>query len=297
MPRRNANVNQIIRKDGNNCFVEVLSNSFDIGRVLMKFVTYDPTKATGSKFTNEIDIYLSFEQFLRIKYDILGSQSLIKRINAYKQEADAQTKATGKKTYSKQHILSQGGTSARSLESRGKARPDGMSLSRTLKVFAGDKMPFIFLAEQGPGEEDSKGLIVPKYGFNPEQRVMIGLSADDVKEIFLLTEAKLNAYLVGKQVMLFMYPEMAKQQNTQQTQPRPYEPQQYRPNNAVAPATQPRPQTPPAQPSLPNISQMQPQVPQQPQVPVQHAVMPQAPNDYFSIDENDLFGSGEDNFM
>lgn len=282
MPRRTTNPNQIIRKDGNNCFVEVLSNSFEIDRVLMKFVTYDPTKAAGQKFTNEIDIYLTFEQFLRLKYDTLDSQALIKRIMQYKKEADEQTKATGKKVYSKQQIVYQGGTSARQLEARGKARADGMSLSRTLKVFAGDKLPFIFLAEQGPGEDDAKGLIVPKYGHNPEQRVMLGLSADDIKELFLITEARLNAYLTAKQMWKMMNPE----ENATNTG-----------NTGSAPASQNAASTYQQNSYQRNTA---PTAPAAPVAPTAPAVAPAAPEndapDFFPSEE-DLFGGGADDFF
>lgn len=198
MARRNVSPQQIIRKDGNNCFVEALNSAFEIGKLQLKFVTYDVNKAQGSKFTNEIDIYIDLNKALRICYDALDSGMLIKSIMKEKAVADQKTKQTGSKIWAKQLILHQGGTSARSLAASGKSRPDGMSVARVLKVFAGEKLPVMFKAEMGPGEADQKGLIVPKYGYKPESYVQIGMSADDFKEFFIAIRTHIEAYIAVK---------------------------------------------------------------------------------------------------
>lgn len=193
MARKEQNPQQIIRKDSNNCFVEVVSNSFEIGRVLMRFYTYDKTRQAGNRITSQVDIYMTFPQFLRICYDILDSRNLIKAILADKQTAVKE--ANGGKAYPKPRILCMGGTSAAALAAKGKSRPDGMGISRMLKIMAGDKKPIILLAEQGAGEADKNGLIVPRFGTKPEQKVMIALSADDAKELFIYTREMIRAYL------------------------------------------------------------------------------------------------------
>ena len=279
MARKNANANQIIRKDGNNCFVEVLRNSFEIGRVLMKFVTYDLTRPSGDKFTNEIDIYLTFEQFFRLSYDILDSQSLIKAIQKDKQEATAKGSQ-----YPQQRVIAQGGTSAESLAQKGKSRPDGMGESRILKIFAGNKLPIMFVAEKGAGEADSKGLIVPRYGRTPDSRVMMGLSADDAKELFLYTREEVRAFITAKRMMELMNPAVA-----------PI-PQASGNNNGYRPApvqTQPRAEAPapatvvqPSQPVQQNINNAM-NKPEPPSAPLF--------DDDFPIDD-DLFGGSEDFF-
>ena len=92
------------------------------------------------------------------------------------------------------------------------------------------KLPIMFIAESGPGESDSKGLIVPKYGYKPEQKVMMGLSADDAKELFLLTREEIRSFLTAKAVMNMMNPPENNQ--TTQTQNRSgYQPQQPPMNN------------------------------------------------------------------
>ena len=280
MARKNANPNQIIRKDGNNCFVEVLRNSFEIGRVLMKFVTYDQSREVGDKFTNEIDIYLTFEQFLRISYDILDSRQLINGILKDKQVADEETKRTGKTVYPKQRTLTMGGTSAESLKAKGKSRPDGMSISRVLKMFAGNKLPIMFIAESGPGETDSKGLIVPRYGYKPEQKVMMGLSADDAKELFLLTREEIRSFLTAKAVMNMMNPP-----ENNQTQQYNQNKTSYQPAPAPAPAPAPQPSSAASASRDPLANAMNP--------PVEEP--PIAPPDDFPIGD-DLFGGSDDFF-
>ena len=52
------NQNQIIRKDARNCFVESLSDAFEIGRIHLAFATYDLSKPAGQRQTNNIHIYI-----------------------------------------------------------------------------------------------------------------------------------------------------------------------------------------------------------------------------------------------
>ena len=54
-------------------------------------------------------------------------------------------------------------------------------------------MPFLLQVDQGPGESNAKGLIVPKYS-SPEVRIMVPLSADMIKAFALLTDSHINAW-------------------------------------------------------------------------------------------------------
>lgn len=200
MARRNVSPMQIIRKDGNSCFVEALNSSFNIRKVQLKFVTYDTSKAQGERFTNEIDIYLDFEDYFRISYDFLNKGQILKEICENKAIADQMSQQQNKKVWTKQTIIHQGGTSEKSLAIQGKSRPDGKALSKVLKIFCGDKLPIMFKAEQGMGESDKKGLIIPKYGNSPESYVQIGMSFEDIKEFFLTINAAVNAYFTTKSI-------------------------------------------------------------------------------------------------
>ena len=45
-----------------------------------------------------------------------------------------------------------GGTSAEKMFRYGRAREDGMSLSRIARLFCGERADFLFVADSGPGE-------------------------------------------------------------------------------------------------------------------------------------------------
>ena len=60
------NLNQIIRKDAKNCFVEVLNDKFNIGRLHLFFATYDVSKPVKQRQTNKINIYLPIEEVIEL---------------------------------------------------------------------------------------------------------------------------------------------------------------------------------------------------------------------------------------
>ena len=53
------NQHQIIRKDNKNCFVESLSDAFEIGKAHLAFATYDLNKPAGNRQTNCVHIYMA----------------------------------------------------------------------------------------------------------------------------------------------------------------------------------------------------------------------------------------------
>lgn len=57
---------QITRKDAKNCFVESLSDSFEIGKIHLVFATYDTSKPAGQRQTNNIPIYITVDEFLEL---------------------------------------------------------------------------------------------------------------------------------------------------------------------------------------------------------------------------------------
>lgn len=195
------NAQQIIRKDGSNCFVEVMSTSFEIEKVLFNFYTYDTSAQAGSRLKNGINIYMSFDEFYRICHDITVTRALISEVLKMAQDA----KAAGK-NYAPTKIIHQGGRSAASLKAAGQGRPDNMSLARQLKIQAGSKYPIILIAESGPGEQDAKGLIVPRYS-QPECKVTIPFTFESIKELFLITKAHVDAFIAAQYTYRAFHPE------------------------------------------------------------------------------------------
>lgn len=191
------NNNQIVRKDGKNCFVEVLNTYFRFNKVAFNFVEYDPNAQKGNKFKNQVLIFVNFDAFLRICHDMLVSRKIPAELAKSIKEAEEKSKRTGQKEYPAPIILTRGGTSEARLKARNASRPDGKALAKILKISPGYKFPCIFRAEQGPGKSNETGLIVPQYD-KPEQVVSIGLTSEALKEMFLIVEAEVRAYINTK---------------------------------------------------------------------------------------------------
>lgn len=192
---------QIVRKDGKNCFVEVMSDSFPIDKVHFNFITYDMNAAAGNKITNQVNIYMSFEEFYRVCHDITVSKALLNEIIKMAQDAKNEGKS-----WTPSKVICIGGRSAESLAKANQARADGMCLSRQLKIQAGNKLPVVLIAESGPGRQDAKGLIVPSYQ-QPEQRVLIPFTYESIKELFLISKAHLDAFITAKYTYKMFHPE------------------------------------------------------------------------------------------
>jgi len=196
------NQNQIVRKDARDCFVESLNDAFEIGKTHFAFASYDMSKPAGSRQTNSVHIYINADEFLELCRKITSGE-LRYMLQTKKQNRDA--------TYLYQHL---GGTSAKNLYRQGRARADGKSLSRTVQLLPSTKSDFLFVADSGPGEETVKGLIVPKFGKNPENHVSVMMTYDAFNELMLLTKAHYQAWLTA----WYIQNPVAKQEKKQRTQ-------------------------------------------------------------------------------
>ena len=179
------NQRQIIRKDAMNCFVESLSYSFDKGKAHFSFATYDLNKPAGNRQTNCVHIYISIPELLELCRKLSSGE-----LRYIWQER----KKTGDGKPIQEWL---GGTSAEKLRQYGKPRPDGKSLSRVCKLMAAQKFDFLFVADSGPGETDSKGLIVPRFGKNPENHVSVSMTWDALAELLLITKTHYEAWLAA----------------------------------------------------------------------------------------------------
>lgn len=188
---KERNSKQIIRLDGKNCFVEAMNYAFSIGKVQMNFIEYDLSKTQGDRYKQEVSIYIDTDKFLVLANDILSGK--IAKL------ADIE-KAKGNQ-YCNAIYTDMGGVSAKNLEKRGQSRPDGKSLSRQFKIIPGNKVPFMLVGECGIGEESETGLIVPRYGSKPEQRVQIPVQPDDLKRLALIVQAHYQAFLNAQYVV------------------------------------------------------------------------------------------------
>ena len=174
---------QIIRKDARGCFVETKSDSFKIGKVHLEFSQYDASRPAGQRQTNHVHIYIDVPEFLHLTHEAL-SGSLHIRARQQRDNND------GKPLL--EHL---GGTPTQKLAQYGRARSDGRSLSRIVKLICGQKVDYLFVADSGPGEADTKGLIVPKFGKSPENHVSVSLNWRNLNELLLMTKTHYDAWL------------------------------------------------------------------------------------------------------
>jgi hypothetical protein len=177
------NQDQITRKDARDCFVESLRDCFQIGRIHFTFASYDLARPPGQRQTNQIQIYIPVGEFLNLCRK-LECGELRYLMQNRKQSGDHRP-----------IYETLGGTSAEKLARQGRPRPDGRSLSRVMQLLAGSKCDLLLVADSGPGDTTDKGLIVPKFGKNPENHVAVSMSFDLFSELLLETKINYQAWL------------------------------------------------------------------------------------------------------
>lgn len=183
--QQERNHQQIIRKDARNCFVESLSDSFDRGKAHLVFAAYDLNRPAGQRQTSCVHIYISIPELLE----------LCRKLACGELRYIWQSKKKAGDNKPIQEWL--GGTSAEKLRQYGKPRADGKSLSRVAKLLAGQKSDFLFVADSGPGDKDAKGLIIPRFGKNPENHVSVSMTWEALAELLLITKTHYEAWLAA----------------------------------------------------------------------------------------------------
>lgn len=186
MESPNNNQDQIIRKDARGCFVEVKNDCFHLDKIHLQFVAYDKSRPAGQRYTSNIHIYIDVPQFLALTQEAANG-SLHMRMQQYKNERKTDALF--------EHL---GGTSAKRLAYYGKARSDGKSLSRVIKLTVAEKSDYFLTADSGPGEENKTGLIVPRFGKSPEQHVSVILTWRQLNELLFATATHYKAWLSAK---------------------------------------------------------------------------------------------------
>lgn len=177
------NQDQITRKDARNCFVESLRDCFSFGRIHFTFASYDLSRPAGQRQTSQVQIYIPVGEFLNLCRK-LECGELRYLLQNRKQSSDKRPL-----------YETLGGTSAEKLARQGRPRPDGRSLSRTMQILCGSKSDLLLVADSGPGDTTDKGLIVPKFGKNPENHVAVSMSFDLFSELLLETKINYQAWL------------------------------------------------------------------------------------------------------
>ena len=148
--------------------MESLSDTFSYGKAHLTFCTYDKSRPEGQRMTANIQIYIDIADWLEL-CRMLDCGEL--------RTAVAAQNRSGSRDPIKEWL---GGTSAKKLAKLGKPREDGKSLSRTAQLYAARNAgSVLFAASSGPGVENATGLIVPKFGKNPEHHVAVSMTLQD----------------------------------------------------------------------------------------------------------------------
>lgn len=197
---REKSPKQIIRFDGKNVFLEGMNSAFSIGKVQVNFIEYDVNAEKKNRQKKNISMYININKFLLLANDVLSG-----RFGFLANEARTLAKTKGYK-YCKEIYVDMGGMSSKSVTAKKEKDknffsfdiPAGKCLSRQLKITPGDRMPWILSAEQGLGEENETGLIVPQG--NPLEIVRVPFTDDDFKTFVLVIKTHIEAYLTSQYV-------------------------------------------------------------------------------------------------
>ena len=180
---QNAKKTQIIRKDGKNCLMEVNTQSFSIDKLQFVFSNYNPNRPKGQRTTDRVVIYMDFPAAMEFAQSILDGRLSKQLVEASKKFEQS------KKPWDKDVVLAMGGTP------NPKNRTDGKAESRIMKAQLGTKNPIALIASTGPGSVNDKGLIIPEKGAKTDHSVMLTLSAKDIREVALMIQMHIQAYL------------------------------------------------------------------------------------------------------
>lgn len=173
---------QINRLDNRGCFVEVKSDWFSRDQIHFEFATYDTRRPEGERFTNHVHIYLDGPKFLALAADVLSGTMLT--------ELRYPTKAPEEVLF--EHL---GGTSAEKLARYGNPRKDGMGQSRIMRIVRGKKKDSVMLvADNGKGEANKTGLVVPRFGSAPENHVVISADYEQLKQLIAPAQIQYAGY-------------------------------------------------------------------------------------------------------
>ena len=159
------NRSQIIRIDARNCFVESLNDAFEIGKAHFTFASYDLSKPSGQRQTNSIQIYIDMAEVLELCRKLVGGE--LRYLMQVKKKKWRQHAALSVPWW---HF---GGKSSQDTDGRVRM---GKACRGRRGSSAAVRSDFLFVADSGPGETNAKGLIVPRFGKNPENHVSVSMT-------------------------------------------------------------------------------------------------------------------------
>ena len=188
-------IDTVIEFFNSSTFLKVYPDSFRIGKLKLAFGQFDANK----KLKSNIDFYLEMKKgdALVLCHDILSGRLAVEMDNEIKNRLSNPKIDEKAKQYAKPVRMYQGGVPAQKVK-----RKDGKALSRILEISSGSKKPFIFTCKEGPGEQNTKGLIAPKFNNgNAEKRIIVALTNEELKAMALAVQAYYTAWLSAELAM------------------------------------------------------------------------------------------------
>lgn len=181
-------INVVYQMNNKSAFFKVKNDAFSIGKILISFVQTDCSASQGSKVKRNIDIYVDIPKALALANDILSGKisALLEKSKTIKEE-NKDFQAVW------QDMGGLDATKAANTKKECDRRTDGKALSRILRIKPGEKKPIIFEAMKGPGEVQGSGIIAPIYS-QIEDRVIVAMTVDELKQFALMIQLHVNAY-------------------------------------------------------------------------------------------------------
>lgn len=177
------NPNQFIRKDGYDSFVEVLAPTPEFNKVTVQIVKYN--KQTN-KMVDSNSFFFTIPTFLMICKKIETRELLWMNENA-KKKALAEPNANPERLLFRQSgTITESGVVARTF-----------FFSPATKSKSANIMMNI---EKGVGVKQESGLISMNYKAGGVTRLMVGLTYEDLLEIALISQMRLQAYITARQI-------------------------------------------------------------------------------------------------
>ena len=158
--------NKIIKFATNSTFFEVLSYNFKRGTIVINMQNYKQN-------TGAVKISLKFSEFLYLEHLITTGQIFQMNPDQYGNLYKFQ-KGTGAK-------YNNGNVVARHLSFQKSQNPD--------------RYPIVFVATEGPGKQDNRGLI--QFAGAPTTRVIFPMTSEMLVEFFGMIKLHLNGYMAA----------------------------------------------------------------------------------------------------
>lgn len=171
---------QIIRLDGRNMFIEVLSSMLGLEnpKIIINFVQYDKNKPKGKRIGTEIPIFIDLVEAKTFFYLAANGG-----FNGYAKVALQKQKQGGYK-FAAPVFSSLGGTTANTLKAQGRPRKDNGHEARVFELIPGNKQPWVLMAKRGKGKLHDTGLI--SLEGRPDEYLQIGLSDFDFRKLGII---------------------------------------------------------------------------------------------------------------